>query len=90
LMEDAATAEISRAQLWQWIRYPRGVLEDGRKFTLEVFRESLTQELAQVREEIGEQQFASCKFNEAARLLDKLVTTTKLPAFLTLEAYGML
>ncbi len=90
LMEDAATAEISRAQLWQWIRYPRGVLEDGRKITLDVFRESLTQELAQVREEIGEQQFASCKFNEAAKLLDKLVTTTKLPAFLTLEAYGML
>ncbi|HYY15847.1 MAG TPA: malate synthase A, partial [Gammaproteobacteria bacterium] len=41
LMEDAATAEISRAQLWQWINYPRGVLEDGRKITIEMFREGL-------------------------------------------------
>ena len=47
LMEDAATAEISRAQVWQWIRHPRGVLDDGRKVTVELFREMLREELAQ-------------------------------------------
>ena len=40
-MEDAATAEISRAQVWQWIRHPRGVLNDGRKVTKELFRSIL-------------------------------------------------
>jgi malate synthase len=90
LMEDAATAEISRAQLWQWIRYPKGTLEDGRKVTVELFRETVAHEMAQVREEIGEQQFATRKFKEAQALLQKLVTTSKLPAFLTLEAYGLI
>ena len=90
LMEDAATAEISRAQLWQWIRYPKGVLDDGRKVTVEVFRESLARELRQVRDELGEQQFGARKFNEAAKLLEKLVTNPRLPAFMTLEAYGLL
>src|SRR4029077_18384986 len=49
LMEDAATAEISRAQVWQWIRHPRGVLNDGRKVTKELFRSVLEQELMKVR-----------------------------------------
>jgi malate synthase len=90
LMEDAATAEISRAQLWQWIRYPKGVLEDGRKVTKELFRETLAEEMAVLRREIGEAEFLARKFKEAGALLDRLVTTTKLPGFLTLEAYGLL
>jgi malate synthase len=90
LMEDAATAEISRAQLWQWIRYPKGALADGRKVTVELFREAVAKELAQIKTEIGEQQFANRKFKDAAGLLDKLVNNAKLPAFLTLEAYGLL
>ncbi len=89
LMEDVATAEISRAQLWQWIRYPKGVLDDGRKVTIEFFREGLGLELLKLREELGER-FEARKFNEAAVLLNKLVTNPKLPAFLTLEAYGKL
>ena len=48
LMEDAATAEISRAQVWQWIRHPRGVLSDGRKVTKEFFRSVLEEELAKI------------------------------------------
>jgi len=90
LMEDAATAEISRAQIWQWIRYPKGVLDDGRKVTAELFREILGAELDQVRTEIGAQTFGTRNFNEAAELLEKMVTTKNLPAFLTLEAYGLL
>ncbi len=53
LMEDAATAEISRAQLWQWIRHPRGVLVDGRKVTIELFRQVLAEELDKMREHGG-------------------------------------
>ena len=49
LMEDAATAEISRSQIWQWIRSPKGVLEDGRKVTPELFAKLLGEELAKVR-----------------------------------------
>src|SRR5439155_25203790 len=48
LMEDAATAEISRAQVWQWIRNERGVLDDGRKVTKELFRTVLEEELGKV------------------------------------------
>ena len=55
LMEDAATAEISRAQVWQWIRHPRGVLSDGRKVTKELFRSVLDEELAKVKRFDGDQ-----------------------------------
>ena len=48
LMEDAATAEISRSQIWQWIRIPKGMLDDGRKVTLEMFRTLLGEELKKV------------------------------------------
>ena len=50
LMEDAATAEISRAQIWHWIRSPLGKLDDGRKVSRELFRELVPQELERVRE----------------------------------------
>src|SRR5207244_6994239 len=54
LMEDAATAEISRSQIWQWIRSPKGVLEDGRKVTLELFGSLLPDELSRVKGEMTE------------------------------------
>ncbi|MGE0386034.1 MAG: malate synthase A [Gammaproteobacteria bacterium] len=90
LMEDAATAEISRAQIWQWIRHPGGVLDDGRRITAALFRELLGQEMARQRAELGDAAFARRKFNEAADLLDKMITGGDLPAFMTLEAYGLL
>ncbi len=90
LMEDAATAEISRAQLWQWIRYPKGLLDDGRKVTVELFRETMEQELTAISGELGADVFAKRRFRDAASLLDRLVTNQKLPAFLTSEAYGLL
>src|SRR5712672_2152356 len=65
LMEDAATAEISRAQVWQWIRHPRGTLDDGRKVTKELFRSVLNEELAEIKTKIGEKRFASGKFDVA-------------------------
>lgn len=90
LMEDAATAEISRAQIWQWIRYPKGVLDSGRKVTAELVRDLIKEELDVVRGEIGAELYRTRKFEEAAALLERMVTTRNLPAFLTLEAYGLL
>ncbi len=87
LMEDAATAEISRAQLWHWIRSPLGVLDDGRKVTRELFRSLLPQELAKVREHLGEQQYAAGQYEEAARMFEELTLDDDFADFLTLPAY---
>jgi malate synthase len=86
LMEDVATAEIARAQLWQWIRYPKGVMSDGRKVTVELFEQALDHELQQIRSELGEQEFAKSPAQEAADLLNKLVTDDHFAEFLTLDA----
>jgi len=90
LMEDAATAEISRAQVWQWIRNPRGVLSDGRKVTKELFHSVLGEELDKVRELVGEKQFAKGKYEEAAALFDELTTNDQFEEFLTLRGYEKL
>src|SRR5499427_324229 len=68
LMEDAATAEISRAQVWQWIRNQRGVLNDGRKVTNEMFRSILDEEIAKVKHS------SSNKFAAARQLFDRITT----------------
>src|SRR5688572_6807520 len=87
LMEDAATAEISRAQLWQWVHHPTGVLEDGRRVTLELVREETQRELARLRQQHGEQGFRAGHFEHAARLLDRLTADPRFQTFLTLAAY---
>ncbi len=81
LMEDAATAEISRAQIWQWIRHPGGRVTDGlgggafagRKITRELFKQVLAEEFRKIRGEMGESKFNSGKYAEACELLEKLV-----------------
>jgi malate synthase len=90
LMEDAATAEIARSQIWQWIRHPRGVLEDGRRVTVELFRAIMAEELARLRAQLGETTFAAGNYASAARLLDSITTAEKFEAFLTLPAYQAL
>jgi malate synthase len=87
LMEDAATAEISRAQIWQWIRSPHGVLDDGRKVTVELFRSLLPQELQNIRKELGETQFAAGEYEAAATMFDRLTTSEDFVEFLTLPGY---
>ena len=87
LMEDAATAEISRAQLWQWVHHPTGVLEDGRRVTLELVREETQRELARLRQQLGEEAFRAGHFEHAARLLDRLTADPRFQTFLTLAAY---
>jgi len=87
LMEDAATAEISRAQIWQWIHHPKGVLDDGRKVTVELFRQILDEELRKLKDEIGEEAYAQSKFPLAAELLDDISTRDDFVDFLTLPGY---
>jgi malate synthase len=89
LMEDAATAEISRAQLWQWIRGPRGVLDDGRKVSIELFRKLVPEELAGIRAALGEKRYASGKYELAAQLFSDLTTSDSFAEFLTLPGYAL-
>jgi malate synthase len=90
LMEDAATVEISRSQIWQWIHHPKGVLEDGRKVNIELFRELAKDELEKIRSALGEEQFAKRKFQTASEILDKIITDDQFVDFLTLPAYKYL
>ena len=90
LMEDAATAEIARAQLWQWVRHPGGVLNDGRRITLKLFRSVITEELEKIREQVGESRFKQGHYSLAARLLDEITSSDEFADFLTLVAYDYL
>ena len=89
LMEDAATAEISRTQLWQWIHSSGGVMADGRRVTLDLFRAVLENELQRQRLLQGGD-FDESRYAAAAGLLDDMVTADNLKEFLTLEAYPLL
>ena len=86
LMEDAATAEISRAQIWQWIRSPKGVLDDGRKVTADMFRAMLSEELERVKQILGPT-YAEGKYEEASELFEQITTSDQFVEFLTLPAY---
>ena len=82
LMEDAATAEISRSQVWQWIRSPKGVLDDGRKVTAEMVRPLVAEELARIKATA-----AIGQFDRAAQIFEKMSTDEAFAEFLTLPLY---
>jgi malate synthase len=86
LMEDAATAEISRAQLWQWVRHGTP-LEDGTAVTLALVREEAKSALAEIRREIGDAAFADGHYERAAWHLERLTANAEFEPFLTLAAY---
>lgn len=90
LMEDAATAEISRAQVWQWIRHPKGILEDGRNITKELFLTVKEEELEKIKAEVGEEAFQTGNFIEAAKLFEELSLADDFADFLTNPAYEKL
>ena len=90
LMEDAATAEISRAQLWQWIRHPAGRLDDGRDITLERVREWQREALEEIQRQVGDEGFAAGRFEQAAELLDRVTADDSFVEFITLPAYEMI
>ena len=86
LMEDAATAEISRSQVWQWIRSPKGVLDDGRKVTKAMVAAMIPEEMAKIRDVLGAA-FADGRYDEAAEIFADLVNNDTFVEFLTLPAY---
>lgn len=90
LMEDAATAEISRAQLWQWIRHPKGVLKDNRKLTSELYEQLKAEELTKIKREIGDQAYLNGRFDEAVNLFDNLILNDDFADFLTIPGYQQL
>jgi malate synthase len=90
LMEDAATAEISRAQVWQWAHHPEGILEDGRKVDMALVRKIAAEELVQVRKEVGEKQFSAIPYEQARRLFEEIIANPEFEEFLTLKAYEKL
>ncbi len=89
LMEDAATAEISRAQVWQWIHHGAS-LDDGSQVTVGSFRRLLGEEMEHVRREVGVERFTSGRFDEAMGLFERLSTAPTFEEFLTLPAYALL
>ena len=89
LMEDAATAEISRASIWQWIQHGKS-LDNGLKVTKELFELYLKEEIEVVKQEIGEQRYQAGRFEEAADLMARLTTSDELTNFLTIPGYDYL
>jgi malate synthase len=89
LMEDAATAEISRAQVWQWLRHG-AQLDDGRKVTRELVGHTIAEEVSSLRQHLGDGPFDSSKFPLAAQLFEQMMTAEEFPEFLTLVAYQYL
>ena len=89
LMEDAATAEISRSQVWQWIQSPKGMLEDGRKVTKELVRNLIPQEMEKVRGLVGEAAYEAT-YVRAAQIFEDMSTSETFTEFLTLPLYEKL
>ena len=87
---DAATAEISRSQIWQWIRSDKGRLADGRKVTVELFRRLLAEELPKVKVHLGDEAYAAGRYEEGARLFEKITADDSYVEFLTLPAYALI
>src|ERR671933_841646 len=91
LMEDTATAEISRSQVWQWIHHPQGILEDGTEVTVELFREVMQEELEKIKTYIvGPERYERDEFGKAVELFDHISTQDEFVEFLTLPGYEYL
>jgi malate synthase len=89
LMEDAATAEISRAQIWQWIKY-EAELEGGMMVTPKFFDRALEEEMERVRQEVGADNFAKGRFAEAIALFRDISLSDEFVEFLTIPAYRLI
>jgi len=90
LMEDAATAEISRAQLWQWVHHPDSRLADGRAIDLDLYKTIQAEEVAKIEAVVGATAFEKGHYAQAAQMFDDIITNDELAEFLTLAAYAEL
>jgi malate synthase len=89
LMEDAATAEISRSQIWQWIRHG-SLLEDDTIITADLVRQEIANQMGVIAEELGSEAFADLPFEEARRVFEQVTLSSEFVEFLTLPAYELL
>ena len=89
LMEDAATAEISRSQVWQWVRH-EAKMKDGRAVSTALVRKTIEEELEKLRQHLGPERFDSGRFDLAARLFEPMMTSPEFAEFMTLVAYDYL
>ncbi|MCK6685761.1 MAG: malate synthase A [Thermoanaerobaculia bacterium] len=89
LMEDAATAEISRSQLWQWVHH-QARFDDGRVITKDLYKTIFHEEINTIRRRVGDEAFHAGKFEDAAQLFDDMISSREFPEFLTLPAYNMI
>ncbi len=89
LMEDAATAEISRSQIWQWIRH-RAAMDDGRPVTRELVHGLVIEEVEKIRDAYGEDLFERGRFDDARHLFETVALSDEFPEFLTLKAYELI
>ena len=87
LMEDAATCEICRAQVWQWLKH-EAKLNDGRAVNMELVRRAIAEDLENLRTQLGPARFDSMGFNEAAEIYESMMTSPDFPEFLTSVAYN--
>ena len=90
LMEEAATAEISRTQVWQWIRHPEGQLTNGNDITLELVLKLTEEEMSKIEERIGQDEFANRRFTEAKQMFVDLISEETCSEFLTVMGYELL
>ena len=89
LMEDAATAEISRSQLWQWLQH-KVVLDNGKKLDVAYYHELALDEYQKIKSELGEENYEKRQFPLAEKVLERLVVNTDFVDFLTIPCYKYL
>jgi malate synthase len=87
LMEDAATAEIARSQVWQWVVSPKGKLEDGRRITADRVRSLIGEESAKVKAVVSAQGESTTTYDQAAKIFADMSLASEYPEFLTLPLY---
>ena len=93
IRDSAATAEISRSQIWQWLAHGANVeMEGGFKETLteRLYERIFNEEIAKLKSELGDEGYASGRFPEAAEIFTQTATAQVLPEFLTIPAYSLL
>ncbi len=87
LMEDAATAEISRSQIWQWVHHPDAALSDGQKVTAELCRSLFQEQMEKLKRQVGAERFAAGHYELARSLIEQIVLRDEFTEFLTLVGY---
>ena len=88
-MEDAATAEISRAQIWQWINHNAKTV-DGKEITIQYYKKLFEEEIQNIKNIVGEEKYNKGKYKEASKMFNEMSTSKNFEEFLTLPSYELL